>query len=508
METARDCRKEITTVPSPRIVVIGAGVAGLVTALTLASKGLGVIVIEKAAAPGGKMRQVRISGRAIDAGPTVFTMRWVFDEIFANASSLLDDHVKLSQVDVLARHAWPDGSRLDLSSDLDQAVDAIASFSGSSEAKRYRAFCVRSQRIFKTLDQNFIRAPRPSLLSLIRNSPMRDLWLIEPFTTLWSALGRYFHDPRLRQLFGRYATYCGSSPFQSTATLMLVAHVEREGVWLVEGGMHQLAAAMAALAARRGAEFRYDTEAAEVVFEQGRATGVVLTNGERIDAKAVVSTADTAAVAAGRFGAEVSKAVPAVPYAKRSLSAVTWNLLAEPTGFPLLRHSVFFSNDYRAEFNDIFRHQKTPADPTVYVCAQDRADDDEPSPVGAERLLCLINAPPTGDIRPFDKTEIEQCTIKMLDTLKTCGLTLTTQPEAVVTTTPVDFNRFFPGTGGALYGRASHGWTASFRRPGCRSRIPQFYVAGGSAHPGPGVPMAALSGRSAALSVIEDLGST
>jgi hypothetical protein len=151
---------------------------------------------------------------------------------------------------------------------------------------------------------------------------------------MWRALGDYFRDPRLRQLFGRYATYCGSSPFQAPATLMLVAHVEQEGVWLVEGGMHRLAVALEGLAERRGATFRYGAEAAEILVAGGKVAGVRLASGERLDADAVVLNADVAAVAAGRFGPAAAGAVPKVPRSSRSLSAVTWALHARTEGFP------------------------------------------------------------------------------------------------------------------------------------------------------------------------------
>jgi 1-hydroxycarotenoid 3,4-desaturase len=143
----------------------------------------------------------------------------------------------------------------------------------------------------------------------------------------------------------------------------------------------------------------------------------------------------------------------------------------------------------------------------VYVCAQDR-EGGNGEPDGSERLLILVNAPPTGDRNPFDAPEVEQCETRTFGLLAHCGLRVERLPETTIVTTPTDFHRLYPGTGGALYGQASHGWQASFRRPGSRTRIPGLYLAGGSTHPGPGVPMAALSGRLAAASVLQDLAST
>ena len=489
-----------------RVVVIGAGVAGLAAALTLA-RDLDVTLLERASTPGGKMRQLDLGGHAIDSGPTVFTMRWVFDELFDCAGASLDDHVKLTRLDVLARHGWPDGTQLDLFADEDKATDAIGSFAGRVEADGFRAFCRDARRIFTVLKEPFICAPAPNMAHLVRATALRDLTAIRPFQTLWKTLGGYFRDPRLQQLFGRYATYCGSSPFHAPATLMLVAHVEREGVWLIDGGMHRLASTLAALATRHGVRIRYDTEASEVLTQGGQVSGVRLADGEILATDAVIATADVAALAQGLFGAETAQAVGRIPEATRSLSAMTWSCVAQARGFPLLPHTVFFSRDYRAEFESLINYRKMPIEPTVYISAQDRGSARHAADA-AERLFILINAPAIGDRHHFTATEISRCAQRTFDLLQRCGLTITTEPELTQATTPTDFNRMFPGTGGALYGRSSHGWMASFQRPGVRTKLPGLYLAGGSAHPGPGVPMAALSGRMAASSLISDLAST
>ncbi|MBK8323797.1 MAG: phytoene desaturase [Betaproteobacteria bacterium] len=494
-----------------RVVVIGAGIGGLTAAATLAARGLAVTVVERAAGPGGKLCPVPVAGAWQDGGPTVLTMGRVFEDVFADCGERLADHATLRAADVLARHAWSADERLDLFTDIPRSADAIARLCGPEEGRRYREFCDRAKRAWLALETPFIRAERPSLFGLARHGgfgALATLAAINPFATMWTALGKHFRDPRLRQLFGRYATYCGSSPFEAPATLMLVAHVEREGVWLVEGGMHRLADAMAGLAIRRGCTIRYGQEAARIVVERGRVAGVVLASGERLEVSAVVANGDVAALAAGAFGEEASRAVRPVDPRSRSLSAITWNLVAPAGGFPLVRHNVFFSRDYAAEFRDLFGHSRVPAEPTVYVCAHDREAPDAPPFGEPERLMCLVNAPACGDMRPLSAKELSRCEERTFQQLERCGLSIARRTEATVVSTPADFARRFPGTGGALYGAASHGWRASFRRPGCRTGLRGLYLAGGSAHPGPGVPMAALSGRMAAGALWSDLAST
>ena len=495
-----------------RVVVIGAGVGGLVSALLLACRGLQVTLVESAATPGGKMRRVLAGGAAVDAGPTVFTMRWVLEQIFQNAGASLQDHLALTPMQVLARHAWGADQRLDLFADAARSADAIAQFAGPAEARRFEAFCAQARKVYATLEGPYIRSERPSLLRMATDLGPRGLGVLAglgPFATLWRSLARHFHDPRLRQLFGRYATYCGSSPFAAPATLMLVAQVEMDGVWAVEGGMLAVAQALAGLAQRRGATLRYGQPCEEVLVRNGRACGVRLKGGETISADSVVFNGDVAALPAGLLGAAARRAAAPVDPAARSLSAMTWAIHARTNGFPLVRHNVFFCADYAAEFRDIFQHRRLPRQGTVYVCAQDRDDTGAPpTDNGAERLLCLVNAPATGDRGAFEPSEIEPCEQTHFTLLQRCGLTIDRQAHNTLLTTPADFNTLFPATGGALYGQASRGWMDSFRRPSATSRLPGLYLAGGSVHPGPGVPMAALSGQLAAATLLAHLDST
>ncbi len=468
----------------------------------LAAGGLPVTLLERAPTLGGKIRQVDTQAGPVDAGPTVFTMRWVFDEIFAAAGASLASHVGLSPLPVLARHAWDRGATLDLFADLDESADAIGRFAGARDAAFYRRFAARGEKIYRALEEPFLRAQQPgSAWALARRAGLVEMLGIAAVSTLWREVSRQFTDPRLRQLFARYSSYCGSSPYLAPATLMMVAHVQRAGVWRVAGGMAALAQALAALAESLGVIVRTGTEVFSIETTAGRASGVRLTDGEFIGADAVVMAGDAAALSAGLLGQGVRGTV-AVPKA-RSLSALSWALAADVSGFALQHHNVFFGASDRDEFDAVFARGMLPRDPTVYLCAQDRGATDA-APEATERLLLLVNAPPNGDILPPDEEQIAACQAQMLERLARCGLHLRAMGEPVMTG-PAEYHALFPGTGGALYGAATHGSQAPFHRPGSRTKVPGLYLAGGSAHPGAGVAMAALSGRLAAASVLEDL---
>ncbi|MEO1113233.1 MAG: 1-hydroxycarotenoid 3,4-desaturase CrtD [Pseudomonadota bacterium] len=502
--------------PKTRVVIIGAGMGGLAAALRLADTDASVTVLEVAAAPGGKMRQVQAGGRGFDAGPTVLTMKWVFDDLLSGLKTSLEDEVMLERADLIARHYWAGAAALDLHADVDKSADAIGMFSGPEDAAGYRQFAADSKRVFDTLKDTFINAPRPNPLTLSQRIGLHriaDMLALRPFSTLWTALGGYFPDPRLRQLFGRYATYCGSSPFAAPATLMLVAHVEQAGVWLPKDGMHAIARRFQALAETYGVSFRFGARADQIELDgsERKVAAVRLSSGEVIEADRVIFNGDVSALQELLAPAR-ARGCRKVPDAKRSQSALVSCGVARAEGVPLTHHTVFFSDDYEAEFKAVFRDRAAPADPTVYVCAQDRNSSGDAQSMGVdaarERIYCLMNLPADGDTHSYSTSELEQCLTAIDRRLAKNGLTLHRDREAQVVTAPDGFNKLFPATGGALYGQASHGWMASFSRLGAKGKLSGLYLAGGSVHPGPGIPMAALSGKLAAEQVMADAAMT
>ena len=475
-------------------IVVGAGAGGLAAAISLAANGRSVTVLDRAERPGGKMRNIDVDGAPVPAGPTVLTMRWAFDALLEPIGLQLEDLVTVRRSDVLARHAWTDGSRLDLHEDLDRTIDAIHEFAGPKDAKAYRGFVAEARRIHDILLDTHMRAQRPSFLGLMRRiGPRRfpDMMALRPYTSLWRALDQRFSDPRLVQMLGRYATYTGSSPYTIPATLMLVSHVEREGVWRIEGGMGALADALRGVAERLGVRFEFGSHVERIGVEGGQANRVDTATAS-YSAANVVLNVDASAATELVPEARVRRVKPA----KRSHSAITYCTRAE-TDFPLAHHTVFFSSDYKREFEELSRG-RVPNEPTTYICAPDRDDGgrwERDVPTGGERMLLLVNAPANGDTTDHAE-EGERCRHRMTALLERCGMRA--EWTASETTTPTDFAELFPTTGGALYGRINDGPFAGFERPGAATHLPNLTLAGGSCHPGPGVPMSTISGMLAA----------
>ena len=488
-------------------IVIGAGAGGLSASIDLARAGFQVTLLERGNAPGGKMHTRAVDDREVDGGPTVLTMRSIFEQLFADAGACLNDRLTLLESPIIARHAWSHGGVLDLYPDAQRSRQSIEDFAGTDNAAGFERFYSQSARIHQTLSETFMTASKPDPVTLVgrvlRQHHPSSLMAARPAPNLWRALGGFFSDERLRQLFARYATYVGSSPLSTPATLMLIAHVELEGVWLVDGGMHRLAAAMADLGRELGIDLHLNTHVSEVLVKGGKACGVRLEDGTSLPADVVVFNGDTNALATGQLGDEAMRAVKPRSVEQRGLSALTWCIKGSSSGFGLDHHNVFFESDYPSEFNTLFEKRNVPSKPTVYLCAQDRGPNGSLN--GSERLLMLVNAPADGERQSWSEADVARTRDNALAVLERCGLNLSFRDSDCVSTTPNDWHGRFPGSGGSLYGGASHGIWSSFTRPGARSRLKGLYLSGGSVHPGPGVPMATLSGRLAASAVVRDI---
>lgn len=494
-------RSPVTSPPS-HVVIIGAGIGGLAAALRLAHKGLRVTVLERLATPGGKMRTVPSVAGPVDAGPTVLTMKPVFEALFADVGLRLADHVTLEPQDILARHFWADGTRLDLMADHDASLKNVRDAFGPRAADEFDAFSARAKALFDAFEAPMMHTPKPRLAAMtacvLRNP--RLIPAMAPHRSLGRSLRDQFTDPRLAQLFARYATYVGGLPDASPALLALVWQAERAGVWHVRGGMHALARAIADRAAAFGAEFHYNTQVTQIDRHQGRVCSVQ-TNGATIKADAVLFNGDPAALSSGLLGSDVGTVVSKAAVTPRSLSATVLSFAAIPSGVDLAGHNVFFAHDPHTEYAPLAQG-KPQTDPTLYVCAQDRFNG---TPTGPERFEIILNQPATDATGPTDQKESTLCHSMILERLHQFGLSFDPAPTLRSVTMPQDFAALFPASAGALYGRSPHGMMAAFKRPTARTAVAGLYLTGGGAHPGAGVPMATLSARHAAAAILRDL---
>ena len=488
------------------VVVIGAGMGGLASAIRLAAAGYAVRVLEAHPAPGGKMRTLPSAAGPVDAGPTVLTMRHIFDDLFAAAGTRLDDHVTLEREPLIARHFWTDGSVLDLYDDADRSAEAVRAWGGARAEADFRAFSARARRLYEAFEAPIMQAAEPSFPALVAHVLRRPRLIADMgLGSLAGLLKGQFREPRLRQLFGRYATYVGGSPYRSPSVLGLIWHAEVSGVWRVRGGMHRLAHAMAALAGRLGAEIEYATPVARIEVQGGRVAAVVTEAGARLPVDHVVHAGDPKALHAGLLGPGPRRAVPRTAVAPRSLSAHVLAFAAVPQGPELAYHNVVFGDDPTREFRPLERGEM-PQDPTIYICAEDRGGG-APPPGTPERFETIMNAPPTG-ATPQSDEEIETCLTRTWSRLARSGLTFSPRPDRAALTTQAGFHALFPGSDGSLYGRSPHGMRATFRRPTARTALPGLVLAGGGAHPGAGIPMATLSGKHAAAAIASGRTST
>lgn len=493
------------TATPTRAVIIGAGIAGLACAVRLRAAGLHVTVLERHATVGGKIRTVPSPAGPIDAGPTVLTMRHVFDDLFACAGEELDDHVTLVRQDTVARHFWADGTSLDLYADEALSTTAIAEFAGNTAARQFTRFCARTRALFEAFDAPMMQAPAPKLSALtahVLKTP-KLIPAMAPLSTLKSLLKFSFDDPRLRQLFGRYATYVGGSPTHAPAILSLIWQAEAGGVWVVKGGMHKLTEALKKILLAQGVDIRTDTHVARIEAQSGRVAAVHLDDGTRMACDVVVHAGDPRALPTGAFGTSTTHIAAQTAKAERSFSARVLSFAAIPKGPDLAHHNIFFAADAEGEFRDLMAG-RIPQNPSFYICALDRGQ--HKAPPDLERFEIITNAPATS--QTTDPEDIDPWLHQITQQMAVHGMHFSPTPTTTSVTTAQKFAQMFPASMGALYGQSPHGLTAALQRPTARTQIANLYLAGGGTHPGAGVPMATLSARHAAEAIVSDLTST
>jgi phytoene desaturase len=482
---------------------VGGGLGGLAAAIQLAARGRRVVLLEKNERVGGKLNIVNEAGYTFDTGPSLLTMPWVLRALFETAGARMEDALELVPVEPTCRYRWPDGTRFDACQNLPLLLHAISQLD-SRDVAGFLRFLVYAERIYQAVAGPFLLHPFDGLRDLMTPALLRNARNIDPLRTVDQAVCSFFHSPYLRQVFDRYATYNGSSPYLAPATFNLIAYVEfTEGGWYLRGGMYMLARALEQLARRLGVEIYTNTPVQRVLVRDGTAHGVVLTDGQQIDAHAVIVNADP------RYAYQ-----SLLPEQRRTAARLA-RLEPSCSGFILLlgidriypslaHHNIFFSADYQREFGAIFGKRVPAPDPTVYVCATALSDPAH-APPGHSNLFVLVNAPAL-DGRVNWGREASGYRDTIIRKLERMGLTHLEQHityERMIA--PDDIQARYNAAGGAIYGLASNQpWTA-FLRPPLRGRgLRGLYFVGGGTHPGGGIPLVLLSGQAVAERVVAD----
>ncbi|HOT97456.1 MAG TPA: phytoene desaturase family protein [bacterium] len=484
------------------VAVIGGGLAGLSGAIELARRGYSVDLFEQTGQLGGKMNEVRLEGFRFDTGPSLLTMPFVLEELFADAGFRRREFLEFVPVEPMCRYFFSDGSRLDASSDATAMERAITLLSERDKG-RFERFMAYSRRIYDLTAEVFLFTPVHEWKKLLNRRHLATLGAlpsIDALRTVHRGVKRFFRDDRIIQLFDRYATYNGSNPYRAPATLNIIPYVEYGfGGFYIKGGMYRLVEALQQLAAILGVRIHTGQRVEEIVTKEGRVAGVRV-DGRLLRTERVLCNADVVTVfnrLLPGFGKERRKLNRLEP----SLSGMIFLWGVKKCHPELAHHTIFFSADYRREFSQIFDELRAPEDPTVYVAITSRADAGD-APKGGENWFVLVNMP---YLRP-DAAEPDVAGVRrsVLARLQRAGI----DPSAAIVCeeviTPRDFLDRYGSNGGSIYGISSNSRAMAFRRPANRSRaVPGLFFAGGSCHPGGGIPLVLLSGRMAAGLIAE-----
>ena len=475
---------------SQKIVVVGAGIGGLATALRLSTLGHKVRVIEAAPTPGGKIRTLSGANNPIDLGPTVLTLLPVFERLFSAVGENLHDHISVTQQHVLARHWWRDGACVDLDANFETSRDNIRNAFGEKSATEFMSYYSDTSVLFECFDEPVMQNANPNLPAMMLAVMKRPsvIGKMRPVSTLEHGLAKQFSDTRLQQLFGRYATYVGGMPQTAPALLSLIWQAEAKGVWTINGGMHKLARVIETLCIERGVEFTYNCRVKSIKKQEETATQVILDTDEAIDIDSIVFNGDPRAIALGHLGHDVQNTVPNIAHEERSLSAYVWGFDAKCRGPDLVHHNVFFADTPNSEFRNIAQGHM-PNDPTIYVCAQDRGKSHAPPEI--ENFELILNAPPLTQRQP-ENEDFERCNEITFQRLEQFGLSFQGNRARHHLTMPQDFEALFPASEGSLYGQSPKGMMATLKRPKCTTKLNNLFLVGGGVHPGAGIPMATL----------------
>lgn len=491
---------------SEDIVVVGGGLGGLAAAARLAHAGHRVKLFEKNERVGGKLNIVEQGGYTFDTGPSLFTMPWVVAELWSALGRDVHEDLDIRPLDPVCRYRWLDGTTFEQHAGLADLLAEITRLD-SRDGPGFFRFMAWAARIYEATSEPFLLAPFAGWRDFITPRLLRDAPALDPLHTVDQAVRRFFHSPYLRQVFNRYATYNGSSPYRAPATFCIIPYIElAQGGWYLGGGMYSLARALLALVERQGVDIETHAEVVELEVDRGRIRGVRLGDGRRVHADRVVANVDALHTLRHLIAPEHRHVFTnrRVERYEPSCSGFVL-LLGVDRDYPrLAHHNIFFSPDYPAEFRAIFERLVPAPDPTLYVAVSARSDPAH-APAGHLNLFVLVNAPATSD--RFDWAR-EQAGYRELvvRALERAGLDDLEQHicfERCIT--PATFAEGYHAWRGAIYGPSSNSRLAAFMRPPLRSPdVRNLYFVGGSTHPGGGIPLVLLGARAVAAAIARD----
>jgi phytoene desaturase len=491
----------VRTVPGPtgRVVVVGAGLAGLSAALRLAGAGRQVTVLEREAVPGGRAGLEEVGGYRFDTGPTVLTMPELLDDALACVGETMAESVPLRRLDPAYRAFFPDGSTLDVHTDVEAMATEVEKVCGPAEAAGYRRFVDFTSRLYQLQMRNFIDRNIDSPLHLLTaelGPNLARLAALGGFRKLSTKVRQFLRDPRTQRVFSFQAMYAGLSPYEALALYAVIAYMDTvAGVWFPVGGMHTVPAAMAAAAARHGVDLHYRTEVTRVEILAGRARGVLTSSGERFPADAVVLTTDLPV-------AYRELLPPAV--APRRLDRLRYS----PSCFLLLagsrasyrqvsHHNIHFGRSWRRTFTELIEKGALMSDPSFLVTVPTRTDPSL-APPGRSSYYALfptpnLDAPLDWDvIGPRYRDEV----VARMELAGYVGFGDGIEVERI--TTPADWRRRGLERGAPFAAAHSLRQTGPFRPANLVRGMENVVLAGSGTVPGVGIPMVLVSGRLAA----------
>lgn len=477
------------------IGVIGAGIGGLSTAARLAAQGHSVKLWERTEGSGGKMNQITKNGYRFDTGPSLLTMLFVVEKLFRDCGRDVNDYLSFEPINPLCRYNWNDGTVFDCSADLQQTLNQI-SVIAPEDTEEYVKFLGYAADLYKKTADTFIMNPLQTIKDL-KNLKKSDVFKIDAFPTVSTRVDRCFQSEYLRQVFKRFATYNGSSPYLAPATINVIAYVELcLGAYYVKGGLYKIAEALEKLCLELGVEISYGADITRITTQNKTVTGVELADGTSHALDTVFSNSDATFTYANLIDEGVLK-----PKTRTRVAAIEPScsgfvmLLGVNKIYPQLKHhNIFFGRNYEKEFAEIFQRKVLPEDPTIYI-ANTSYSDAAHAPEGCSNLFILVNAPYLTDKVKWDEEQAEDYGDLIINRLDHFGLEgLKEAVEVKEFITPQAFYDLYRSNRGSIYGTSSNHQFSAFMRPRNKSPyIDGLYLVGGSTHPGGGIPLAMLS---------------